>query len=156
VSVPGAPQAGIRPGAGPNAVAYGILDLAVGVNTCPSLRLEDRENTGAVLSQLWWPWQMHSMPTAGAGAVLHNLTVTFAADGTSSHADKAHTVHNDSNVLYPVDIGVENTSSSSMVGLREVTSELIQTETAGGQGRLFRVNGLKILVRGGGWAPDLL
>ncbi|HYV99499.1 MAG TPA: beta galactosidase jelly roll domain-containing protein, partial [Gemmatimonadaceae bacterium] len=36
-------------------------------------------------------------------------------------------------------------------GMREITSEL----TPQG-GRLFRVNGRRILVRGGGWAPDML
>jgi len=36
-------------------------------------------------------------------------------------------------------------------GIREITSEL----TAAG-GRLFRVNGKPILIRGGGWAPDML
>lgn len=39
-----------------------------------------------------------------------------------------------------------------MVGLREASSELDEH----GGGRLFRVNGRPILVRGGGWAPDLL
>jgi exo-1,4-beta-D-glucosaminidase len=36
-------------------------------------------------------------------------------------------------------------------GIREITSEL----TAQGA-RLFRVNGKRILIRGGGWAPDML
>jgi len=36
-------------------------------------------------------------------------------------------------------------------GIREVTSELTETGS-----RLFRVNGRKLLVRGGGWAPDML
>ncbi len=36
-------------------------------------------------------------------------------------------------------------------GIREITSEL----TTGGA-RLFRVNGRPLLVRGGGWAPDML
>lgn len=36
-------------------------------------------------------------------------------------------------------------------GIREITSEL----TANGS-RLFRVNGKRILIRGGGWAPDML
>ncbi len=36
-------------------------------------------------------------------------------------------------------------------GIREVTSEMTE------QGhRLFRINGKKILIRGGGWAPDML
>ncbi len=36
-------------------------------------------------------------------------------------------------------------------GIREITSEL----TSGG-GRLFKINGRPILIRGGGWAPDML
>ena len=36
-------------------------------------------------------------------------------------------------------------------GIREVTSELTETGN-----RLFRINGRKLLVRGGGWAPDLM
>ncbi len=36
-------------------------------------------------------------------------------------------------------------------GIREITSEL----TASGN-RLFRVNGKRILIRGGGWSPDML
>lgn len=37
-------------------------------------------------------------------------------------------------------------------GIREVTSEL----TAVGGSRLFRINGKPILIRGGGWSPDML
>jgi exo-1,4-beta-D-glucosaminidase len=37
------------------------------------------------------------------------------------------------------------------VGLREITSELTASNA-----RLFRVNGKPILIRGGGWAPDMM
>ncbi len=37
-------------------------------------------------------------------------------------------------------------------GIREVTSEL----TAPNGSRLFRVNGKRILIRGGGWSPDMM
>lgn len=37
-------------------------------------------------------------------------------------------------------------------GIREVTSELSDTA----QGRTFKINGRKILIRGGGWAPDMM
>lgn len=40
---------------------------------------------------------------------------------------------------------------TSRFGIREITSEL----TAAGN-RLFRVNGKRILIRGGGWSPDML
>ena len=42
-------------------------------------------------------------------------------------------------------------SATIRFGIREITSEL----DAQGH-RLFRVNGKKILIRGGGWAPDML
>jgi len=42
-------------------------------------------------------------------------------------------------------------SSSLEFGIREVTSEL--TETGG---RLFKVNGKRVLIRGAAWAPDML
>jgi exo-1,4-beta-D-glucosaminidase len=42
-------------------------------------------------------------------------------------------------------------SLSARYGIREITSEL---DTQGR--RVFRVNGKRILIRGGGWAPDML
>ena len=42
-------------------------------------------------------------------------------------------------------------SAAIRYGIREITSEIDP------QGhRLFRVNGKRILIRGGGWAPDML
>jgi exo-1,4-beta-D-glucosaminidase len=47
--------------------------------------------------------------------------------------------------------GARSDEASLTFGIREVTSELT------GEGhRLFRVNGQRLLVRGAGWAPDLL
>jgi exo-1,4-beta-D-glucosaminidase len=40
---------------------------------------------------------------------------------------------------------------STRVGIREITSELDEHNN-----RLFKVNGKRLLVRGGGWAPDML
>ena len=40
------------------------------------------------------------------------------------------------------------------VGIREITSEIIPTTDT--QARLFRINGKPILIRGGGWAPDMM
>ncbi len=42
-------------------------------------------------------------------------------------------------------------SKTTRVGLREITSEMTDKGT-----RLFRVNGKPILIRGGGWSPDML
>ncbi len=47
--------------------------------------------------------------------------------------------------------GVVSDRDSVRFGMREITSEL----TPQG-GRLFRINGRRLLVRGGGWAPDML
>jgi len=59
--------------------------------------------------------------------VLHELTLSVSAEGTASDSASIH------------------------YGIRQVTSEL----DAKGD-RLFRVNGERILIRGGGWAPDML
>jgi len=51
-------------------------------------------------------------------------------------------------------VDVSNTPSDSVTlnfGIREVTSEL--TESGG---RLFKINGKRVLIRGAAWAPDML
>ena len=50
-----------------------------------------------------------------------------------------------------VSMGGESDSASVEFGVREVTSEL----TPSG-GRLFKVNGRNVLIRGAAWAPDML
>ncbi len=45
-------------------------------------------------------------------------------------------------------------SHHTRVGIREITSDIISTTD--NKARLFRVNGKPILIRGGGWAPDML
>ena len=53
---------------------------------------------------------------------------------------------------FRVEVGKEISDSADVTfGIREVTSEL----TPKG-GRLFKVNGRKVLIRGAAWAPDLL
>jgi exo-1,4-beta-D-glucosaminidase len=53
---------------------------------------------------------------------------------------------------YDVKVDGENSDSASVnFGIREVTSEL--TESGG---RLFKVNGKRVLIRGAAWAPDML
>ena len=42
-------------------------------------------------------------------------------------------------------------SSTSEFGIREITSEV-----AAPNSRAFSINGKKILLRGGGWSPDML
>ncbi len=58
--------------------------------------------------------------------------------------------------LYPLTMAFEvngaiSGHSSSHFGIREITSEL---NSVGG--RVFRVNGKNILIRGGGWTPDMM
>ncbi|HEV2288788.1 MAG TPA: glycoside hydrolase family 2 protein [Candidatus Acidoferrales bacterium] len=47
--------------------------------------------------------------------------------------------------------GIASDEQQSRFGIREITSELNKENY-----RLFRINGRKILIRGGGWAPDML
>jgi exo-1,4-beta-D-glucosaminidase len=59
--------------------------------------------------------------------------------------------------FYQLDVSVETAAGVSdrdslRFGIREITSELAPPPG----GRAFRVNGRRILVRGGGWAPDML
>ncbi len=58
---------------------------------------------------------------------LYSLTMQFAVNGKLSHR------------------------AETQFGIREVTSELNPEH-----GRLFSINGKKILIRGGGWSPDML
>ena len=48
--------------------------------------------------------------------------------------------------------GKVSDSASLRFGIREVTSEIADNAT----GRLFKINGRPILIRGGGWAPDMM
>jgi exo-1,4-beta-D-glucosaminidase len=101
--------------------------------------------------RIWWPWQM-GQPN------LQTLNLTFTVDGSVSDRVSTH------------------------YGIREITSELIDKSTQGDHivpasqstvpevsppasgseqppqntYRLFRVNGQPILIRGGGWTPDMM
>jgi exo-1,4-beta-D-glucosaminidase len=56
------------------------------------------------------------------------------------------------NATFRVDVSNEPSDSASLdFGVREVTSEL--TESGG---RLFKVNGKRVLIRGAAWSPDML
>lgn len=76
--------------------------------------------------QLWWPYTMGT-------PYLQTLRLEFIPDAGSPEA------------------GVPSDVSVSQFGISQITSEL----TPGGA-RLFRVNGRRILIRGGGWTPDML
>ncbi len=58
--------------------------------------------------------------------------------------------------LYDLDLsfetnGIISDRTAVRSGMREITSAMTSTG-----GRLFRVNGRRILLRGGGWAPDMM
>jgi len=58
--------------------------------------------------------------------------------------------------LYPLELRFEvngkvSDQTQSHFGIREITSELNQYK-----GRVFSINGKKILIRGGGWSPDMM
>ncbi len=58
--------------------------------------------------------------------------------------------------LYPLSLrflvnGVESDRQDRRFGIREVSSELNKD-----QRRVFAINGTKILIRGGGWSPDMM
>lgn len=77
---------------------------------------------------LWWPWQM-GKPNR------HNLTMYFVSERAA---------------------GVDSVSeygpaTATLVGLRSASNDIDANGNA-----LFRINGKPILVRGGGYAPDLL
>ncbi len=75
--------------------------------------------------QIWWPYQMGSQP-------LYTLTTSVAQGSTASN------------------------STSEQFGIRTVTSYLTGSSTAEPQGtRAFKINGVPIVIRGGGFAPDL-
>ena len=91
--------------------------------------------TGLTDAQLWWPWQMGA-PTR------HNLTMGFAAhSGGGRGEDDVHAW------LGPA----ASKGKVVPVGLRSASNDLDANNNV-----VFRVNGRKILIRGGGWAPDLL
>src|SRR5271163_3634047 len=78
--------------------------------------------------RLWWPAQMGT-PN------LYDLTLSFEV-GTGSKPEASDVSH-------------------TKFGIREITSEV--TENAPDRlKRLFKVNGKNILIRGGGWTPDMM
>ena len=80
-------------------------------------------------ADLWWPWQM-GLPTQ------HNLTFAFAAAAPPSTAVGGAPT--------PVE-------ATFLIGLREITGLNDDNNNL-----VVRVNSQRILIRGGGWGPDLL
>jgi len=78
--------------------------------------------------RLWWPAQM-GKPN------LYDLSLSFEIDGDTGGpvSDVAHI----------------------KFGIREITSE-VSEEAPDRLKRLFKINGKNILIRGGGWTPDMM
>ena len=105
---------------------------AAGVNFTQSVELAAGEDRTIVFTSQQFPQlRVHNpqpwWPSQMGEPHLENLELSFATQGR---------VTDEQNVEF---------------GIREITSEL----TAQGS-RLFRVNGKRILIRGGGWSPDML
>ncbi len=118
-----------RIGAGEAVVFARDIELAAGETR--TVLLEPGEHPQLALRRpaLWWP--------IGMGAQnLHDLELSFEVppEGGERHTD-----------------GQVSDRAQLRFGIREVTSEL----TAEGH-RLFRVNGRRVLIRGGGWTPDMM
>ncbi|HET6176720.1 MAG TPA: glycosyl hydrolase family 2 [Candidatus Sulfotelmatobacter sp.] len=77
--------------------------------------------------RLWWPTQMGKPE-------LHPLTMEFQVNGAD-----------------PAAAGVVSDQSKTQFGIREITSDF---NAVGG--RAFHINGKNILIRGGGWTPDMM
>src|SRR5580698_1145565 len=78
--------------------------------------------------RLWWPAQM-GVPS------LYDLKLSFEVSK---------------------DTGSEISDvSETKFGIREITSE-VSRSASGFRKRLFKINGKNILIRGGGWGPDML
>jgi exo-1,4-beta-D-glucosaminidase len=75
--------------------------------------------------QVWWPYQLGAQP-------LYTLGVSVA-QGTTQY-----------------------NSTTETFGIRTVTSSLVGSNTAEPSGaRSFAINGVPIVIRGGGWSPNL-
>ena len=78
--------------------------------------------------RLWWPAQM-------GAPNLYDLSLSFEVISDAG--------------------GEVSDVSQTKFGIREITSE-VSRSASGLRKRLFKVNGKNILIRGGGWGPDML
>ncbi|HJP79620.1 MAG TPA: beta-mannosidase [Pseudonocardiaceae bacterium] len=109
-------------------------------------------------------------PPGGGTPITLNQSVTVAANKTSTVSFAPQTINNPK-VWWPYQLGAQplyaldttltqgSTSSNSThetFGIRTVTSSMIDKSSEAPDGvRQFQVNGVPIVIRGGGWEPDL-
>jgi exo-1,4-beta-D-glucosaminidase len=86
---------------------------------------------------------LHLTPEAHPELVLANARLWWPAEMGTPNLYRL-------DAIVETDAGVSD-QASLRFGIREVTSQLAATG-----GRMFRINGRRILIRGGGWAPDML
>lgn len=134
VPVSGSVHAGLGSGLGK---AAGVAHLPAASTGRPGLAqvvlsMEVKLNPA---DDLWWPYQM-------GAANRHNLTLRFipGAAAPDLHTRAAAAAAAEAEV-----------SMTVLVGLRSASNEIDHNGNA-----VFRVNGQRILIRGGGYAPDLL
>ena len=114
---------------------FELRDVALGQEDCPALLVTSGDGYD-VASVLWWPWQMGSPTT-------HGLNVTLF-QGTASTAKQTakQPISEEGDVLDAL---------TAVVGFAKVDAPLDSE-----QRRYWVVNGRRLLVRGGGWAEDIL
>ena len=101
--------------------------VTVAANATATVTFDPAANPSLTLGgpQIWWPWQMGAQP-------LYTLGVSVAQGSTTLN------------------------STSETFGIRTVTSSLVGAGSAATAGvRQFAVDGKAIVIRGGGWSPDL-
>ena len=107
------------------------VTLASGETRTIRFRPEDFAELRVQNPKLWWPQQMGSPH-------LHDLSLNVYTPSAPSEGPSTRYGDLSDHVV-------------ARYGIREITSEIDP------QGHLlFRVNGKRILIRGGGWAPDML
>ena len=82
--------------------------------------------------RLWWPAQMGT-PN------LYELHLSLVVDGEASEKSE----------------GAVSDVSNTKFGIREITSQVAEQSKDRFQ-RLFKINGKNLLIRGGGWTPDMM
>lgn len=101
--------------------------VTVAANATSTVTFDPTADPALTLSspQIWWPWQMGGQP-------LYTLGVSVAQGSTTLN------------------------STSETFGIRTVQSSLVGAGSAATAGvRQFGINGKSIVIRGGGWDPDL-